>query len=158
MQRRSPGQEISRMSREASRLETQRLVRLRWTELTELDLEDAGEDRAALARRIAERYRIRVGEAKRQVRDFLRVVAVAGSLGGKRGRKALQRFDAALPEGDLPGKPASGGPGGGVGSRPGGLAGGTGSDREAPGDGFDRHSEAMVPGGLAGGIGTDPEL
>jgi hypothetical protein len=158
MQRRSLGQEISRMSREASRLETQRLVRLRWAELTERDLEDAGEDRAALARRIAERYGIRVGEAKRQVRDFLRVVAVARSPGGKRGRKALQRFDAALPGGDLPGELASGGLGGGVGAGPGGLAGGIGTDPEAPGGSFGRDSEAMVPGGLAGGIGTDPEL
>lgn len=65
-----------------------------WDRLTEADLQEAGGSRRVLARKIATRYEISVREAKRQVRDFVRVMRIAEGgrpSGGKRVRKAAAR-------------------------------------------------------------------
>lgn len=66
-----------------------------WKRLTEQDVEEVS-GRGALARKLAQRYDVPVREAKRQVRDFLRVAAARKSIGGKRGRSAVARMEAGL--------------------------------------------------------------
>ncbi len=72
-----------------------------WERLTEEDIEEAA-GRGALARKLAERYGVPVREAKRHVRDFLRVALGSKSIGGKRGRRAEARMEAGSLDGDPP--------------------------------------------------------
>lgn len=149
MQRKIFRQYMVRVSSRQGPEDMRRLVLRRWRKLTERDLEDAGGDRSVLARIIAKRHRIHVGEAKRQLRDFLRVVAPGKAVGGKRARRAAERLEWASPE---EGSPAAGTGTAGSGS----LAGETGGVPERTGSTSERHSDSLARGGMAGEPGTDP--
>lgn len=80
--------------RSAGKLEAWRSLVLRqWPALTPEDLLEAGEERADLARVVARRCGVGVGEAKRQVRDLLRTASAGEGRpsGGKRARRAEER-------------------------------------------------------------------
>lgn len=138
--------------------EMRQVVRNRWEALTEADLGAA--DRAALARKVADRYGVSVREAKRQVRDFFTTLeaAVSGRLpGAKQGRRAVERTvsvikdlraevlvraAALLRRADTAGDAAAG-----AGEPTGSQAGD-----------WDRREEEMAaPGGLGGHSDTEPD-